>query len=204
MACALVWRLERPAATAAADVRSLWVRLSGRQRRWGREATAPAQRAGRWVLWALWAVLAEHRVDELRRFKKLVLAIAEDDSGEPPTWDKNFALPTVPPRPDRRSPLPRSRRRGTFGQGPGAVGRLPQEYTNAVGAVKRGKDRETFGRTTWQGRETSPRQECHNTAVGAVKRGKDRETFGRAAWRGRETSPQQGGVGRPRHNRGPR
>jgi len=81
MACALVWRLERHPAAEAADLRRLLVRLSGRQMRWGREATAPALLAGLWVLLAMLAVLEEHSVEELRRFKKLVLDTAEDDSG---------------------------------------------------------------------------------------------------------------------------
>lgn len=81
MACALVWRLERHPAAEAADLRRLLVRLSGRQMRWGREATAPALLAGLGVLLALMAVLNEHSVAELRRFKKLALDTAEDDSG---------------------------------------------------------------------------------------------------------------------------
>lgn len=81
MACALVWRLERHPAAAAADLRRLLVRLSGRQLRWGREATAPALLAGLWVLLAMLAVLEDHSVEELRRFKKLALDTAEDDSG---------------------------------------------------------------------------------------------------------------------------
>jgi hypothetical protein len=81
MACALVWRLERHPSGAAADLRQLLVRLSGRQMRWGREATAPALLAGLWVLLAMLAVLQEHSVAELRRFQHLVLDIAEDDSG---------------------------------------------------------------------------------------------------------------------------
>jgi hypothetical protein len=81
MACALVWRLERHPAAEAADLRRLLVRLSGRQMRWGREATAPALLAGLWVLLAMLAVLEDHSVDDLRRFKKLALDTAEDDSG---------------------------------------------------------------------------------------------------------------------------
>jgi hypothetical protein len=81
MACALVWRLERHPSVEAANLRQLLVRLSGRQMRWGREATAPALLAGLWVLLAILAVLEEHSVEELRRFKQLVLDTAENDSG---------------------------------------------------------------------------------------------------------------------------
>jgi hypothetical protein len=81
MACALVWRLERHPSAEAGDLRRLLVRLSGRQMRWGREATAPALLAGLWVLLAMLEVLEGHSVEELRRFKELVLDTAEDDSG---------------------------------------------------------------------------------------------------------------------------
>jgi hypothetical protein len=81
MACALVWRLQRHPSAEAANLRQLLVRLSGRQMRWGREATAPALLAGLWVLLAMLEILEEHSVEELRRFKKLALDIAEDDSG---------------------------------------------------------------------------------------------------------------------------
>jgi hypothetical protein len=81
MACALVWRLGRQPSAEAAALRQLLVRLSGRQMKWGRESTAPALLTGLWVLLAMLAVLEEHSVEELRRFKKLVLDTAEDDSG---------------------------------------------------------------------------------------------------------------------------
>ena len=81
MACAVVWRLERHPSAEGADLRRLLVRLSGRQMRWGREATAPALFAGLWVLLAMLAVLEEHSLEELRRFKELALDTTEDDSG---------------------------------------------------------------------------------------------------------------------------
>jgi hypothetical protein len=81
MACALVWRLERQPSAEAAALRSLLVRLSGRQMKWGKEATAPALLAGLWVLLAMLEALQQHSVEELRRFKQLVLGGTEDDSG---------------------------------------------------------------------------------------------------------------------------
>jgi hypothetical protein len=81
MACALVWRLARHCSTEAATLRELLVRLSGRQMKWGQEHTAPALLAGLWVFLAMLAVLEEHSVEELRRFKQLVLDTAEEDSG---------------------------------------------------------------------------------------------------------------------------
>jgi Transposase DDE domain len=81
MACALVWRLQRHPAPAAADLRALLVRLSGRQLEWGREHTAPALLAGLWVLLAMLEALEHHSVEELRGFLKLVLGGAEEESG---------------------------------------------------------------------------------------------------------------------------
>ena len=81
MACALVWRVQRHPAPAAADLRALLVRLSGRQQEWGREATAPALLAGLWVLLAMVEALEQHSVEELRGFLRLALGPAEDESG---------------------------------------------------------------------------------------------------------------------------
>ena len=81
MACALVWRLQEDPSSSAATLRQLLVRLSGRQQKWGRPATAPALLAGLWVLLAMLAVLEEHSVEDLRQFKNLVLDTAKVDSG---------------------------------------------------------------------------------------------------------------------------
>jgi hypothetical protein len=81
MACALVWRLQGDPSAEAATLRQLLVRLSGRQQKRGRPATAPALLAGLWVLLAMLAVLQEHSVEELRQFKNLVLDTAKVDSG---------------------------------------------------------------------------------------------------------------------------
>jgi hypothetical protein len=81
MACALVWRLARQPSAEAATLRALLVKLSGRQMKWGQEYTAPALLAGLWVLLAMLEALEQHSVEELRRFKQLVLSTAEEDSG---------------------------------------------------------------------------------------------------------------------------
>ena len=81
MACALLWRLERQVSREASDLRQLLVRLSGRQMKWGRGATAPALLARLWVFLAMLSVLQEHSFEELRQFQQLVLGTAEDDSG---------------------------------------------------------------------------------------------------------------------------
>jgi hypothetical protein len=81
MACALVWRLERLETVAGATLRQLLVRLSGRRRARGREFTAPALLAGLWSLLAMLEVLQEHRVEELRGYRDLLLGKAEEDPG---------------------------------------------------------------------------------------------------------------------------
>jgi hypothetical protein len=81
MACTLVWRLQREPSAEAATLRALLVQLSGRQRKWGQQDTAPALLAGLWVLLAMLAALEQHSVEELRRFKQLVLGTAEEESG---------------------------------------------------------------------------------------------------------------------------
>jgi hypothetical protein len=81
MACALVWQLARHPSAEAATLRTLLVQLSGRQMKWGREYTVPALLAGLWVLLAMLEALERHSVEELRRFKQLVLGTVEEDSG---------------------------------------------------------------------------------------------------------------------------
>jgi hypothetical protein len=81
MACALVWRLQRQPSEEAATLRRLLVQLSGRQMKWGQEYTTPALLAGLWVLLAMLEALEHHSVEDLRRFKQLVLGTAEEDPG---------------------------------------------------------------------------------------------------------------------------
>jgi hypothetical protein len=81
MACALVWRVQRQTSPEAESLRALLVQLSGRQMKWGRGSTAPALLAGLWVLLAMLEALERHSVEELYRFKDLVLGTAPDDSG---------------------------------------------------------------------------------------------------------------------------
>ena len=81
MACALVWRLERQETAEGATLRRLLIRLSGRQMGRGRQWTAPALLAGLWSLLAMLAVLQEQSVEELRRYRDLLLGVAEEESG---------------------------------------------------------------------------------------------------------------------------
>jgi hypothetical protein len=81
MACALVWRLGRLETAEGATFRALLVRLSGRQMARGREYTAPALLAGLWSLLAMLDVLQDRSVEELRRYKGLLLGDAEEETG---------------------------------------------------------------------------------------------------------------------------
>jgi hypothetical protein len=81
MACALVWRLQRQPSEEATTLRRLLVQLSGRQMKWGQEYTTPALLAGLWVLLAMLEALEHHSVEDLRRFKQLVLGTAEEEPG---------------------------------------------------------------------------------------------------------------------------
>lgn len=72
MACVVVWDLSRRDDPAAAELRKLLVRLSGRQMKWGKEYTLPALLAGLWVLLSVLEVLEDHSLDELRNLAALV------------------------------------------------------------------------------------------------------------------------------------
>jgi Transposase DDE domain len=81
MACTLVWRLGREPSAEAETWRALLIRLSGRQLKHGQRHTLPALLAGLWVLLALLEALEQHSVEELRQFKKVLLAGFGEDSG---------------------------------------------------------------------------------------------------------------------------
>jgi hypothetical protein len=74
MACVLIWQLARSTAPEAATLRSLLVRLSGRQMKWGVAFTEPALLAGLWVLRALREVAQPHDLAELQHLAQFVLA----------------------------------------------------------------------------------------------------------------------------------
>lgn len=67
MACATVWQLAAESSPAAAEARSLLIRLSGRQMKRKRPFTEPAMLAGMWVLLAMLDILDHYTVTELRR-----------------------------------------------------------------------------------------------------------------------------------------
>ncbi len=67
MASVVVWRLQRQTTPAAAQLRHLLIRLSGRQMKHGVESTAPALLAGLWILLAMLKVLEQTSVTEIRQ-----------------------------------------------------------------------------------------------------------------------------------------
>ena len=73
MACVVVWQVARGESPAAAEARRFLVRLSGRQMKWGVEATEPALLAGLWMLLALVRVLEHHDLNDLSRMALSVL-----------------------------------------------------------------------------------------------------------------------------------
>lgn len=70
MGCVLVWQLERNPTPAAAELRLVLVRLSGRQMKWGRSWTAPALLEGVSVLLAMLELLEHHDLSKLRQLAK--------------------------------------------------------------------------------------------------------------------------------------
>lgn len=67
MACVTVWQLAADTSPAAAEARSLLIRLSGRQMKRQRPFTEPALLAGLWVLLAMLDVLDHYTIPDLRR-----------------------------------------------------------------------------------------------------------------------------------------
>jgi hypothetical protein len=80
MACVLIWQLARSSAPEAVRLRSLLIRLSGRQMKWGVEFTEPALLAGMWVLLAMLEVLEHHEVTDLQQLATFALASSSNTS----------------------------------------------------------------------------------------------------------------------------
>ena len=66
-ALVLVWQLGRAESPAGAELRTVLVRLSGRQMKWGCAWTAPALLEGVWVLLAMLELLEHHDLPRLRQ-----------------------------------------------------------------------------------------------------------------------------------------
>jgi hypothetical protein len=69
-ACLLVWQLQRDCNPAAVALRSVLVRLSGRQMKRGCGSTAPALLEGLWVLLAMLDLLEHYQLTRLRDLAK--------------------------------------------------------------------------------------------------------------------------------------
>ena len=70
-ALVLVWQLGRSASPAAAELRTVLVRLSGRQMQRGRAWTAPALLEGVWVLLAMLELLEQTDLNRLRQLAEM-------------------------------------------------------------------------------------------------------------------------------------
>jgi hypothetical protein len=73
MACVTVWRLQAQAGPAARACREFLVRLSGRQRERGAEATAPALLSGLHVLLTMVDALEQYSLEQLHEFARIAL-----------------------------------------------------------------------------------------------------------------------------------
>lgn len=71
-ACVIVWALQQSKDPESARLRTLLLRLSGRQMRRGVAHTAPALLAGYWNLLAIVDALDDHPVEELRQMAQMV------------------------------------------------------------------------------------------------------------------------------------
>lgn len=66
MACVTVWRLERDPSKPAQKLKTLLIRLSGRQMKRSRPVTTPALLAGMWTLLAALALFEQVNLDDIR------------------------------------------------------------------------------------------------------------------------------------------
>lgn len=67
MACVVVWQLQADQSPEANELKTILVRLSGRQMKYGRPYTAPALLAGLWVLLSMLAMLEHYDLNDLKR-----------------------------------------------------------------------------------------------------------------------------------------
>jgi hypothetical protein len=80
MACVVVWKLDRATSAEALSFRAFLIRLSGRQMKYGKDATAPALLAGLWVYLSMLEALEHHTVEELRAMEQH-LRFTKPDTG---------------------------------------------------------------------------------------------------------------------------
>ena len=80
MACVLIWQLARSTTPQAVRLRTLLIRLSGRQMKHGTEFTEPALLAGMWVLLAMLDALQQHDITDLEQLAAFALAGSPNSS----------------------------------------------------------------------------------------------------------------------------
>jgi hypothetical protein len=80
MAYVLIWQLARSTAPEAVRLRTLLIRLSGRQMKRGTEFTEPALLAGMWVLLAMLDALQQHDIADLAHLAAFALAGSPNSS----------------------------------------------------------------------------------------------------------------------------
>lgn len=80
MACVLIWQLARSTAPEAVRLRTLLIRLSGRQMKYGTDFTEPALLAGLWVLLAMLHALQMHDVADLQQLAAFAMAGSPNSS----------------------------------------------------------------------------------------------------------------------------
>jgi len=68
MACVVVWQLQADSSPQAREFKSILVRLSGRQMKWGCPYTAPALLAGLWTLLSMLSLLDHYNLRDLKHF----------------------------------------------------------------------------------------------------------------------------------------
>jgi hypothetical protein len=73
MACVVVWQLEADKSPKAEELKTILVRLSGRQMKYGRPYTAPALLAGLWVLLSMLALLEHYDLNYLKQLAQCIL-----------------------------------------------------------------------------------------------------------------------------------
>ena len=67
MACVVVWQLQADESPSAMELKTVLVRLSGRQTKRKRPHTAPALLAGMWALLSMFALLEHYDLRKLRQ-----------------------------------------------------------------------------------------------------------------------------------------
>jgi len=80
MACVLIWQIARNPAPEAVRLRTLLIRLSGRQMKYGTDFSEPALLAGLWVLLAMLDAMQQYDVADLEQLAAFALAGSPNSS----------------------------------------------------------------------------------------------------------------------------